>query len=132
MRDFDNDTIRMINAFENITGSEVRDCINSDVLYVLVNPGKVAIAIGRNGQTIKTAEKMLKKPIKVYEWSEDCIQFIKNLIPQANKIEMNGEKAIVTLESKDRGAVIGREGSNIKVIRELLERNSTIKELKIV
>ncbi len=132
MRDFDTDTLRIITAFENITGTEVRDCIKNDSLYFLVNPGKVAIAIGRNGQTIKTAEKMLNKMIKVFEWAENPEEFIKRLIPQAQKIEMNEGKAVVSLESKDRGFVIGKEGSNIKVLRELLERNSEIKELKIL
>ncbi|MFQ6020485.1 MAG: NusA-like transcription termination signal-binding factor [Candidatus Aenigmatarchaeota archaeon] len=132
MRDFDTDTIRVITAFENITGTEVRDCIIYDTIYFLVNPGKVAIAIGKNGQTIRTAEKMLKKPIKIFEWSENDLEFIKNMIPQSQKIEINDDNAIVSLDSKDRGAVIGREGSNINVIREFLLRNSNIKKLKII
>jgi len=132
MRDFDSDLIRIINAFENITGTEVRDCIKSNKIYFLVNPGKVAIAIGRNGQTIKTAERMLKNEIKVFEWSEDDLEFIKNMIPKAQKIKITDEKVIISLESKDRGSVIGRNGCNVKVIREFLERNSDIKQLKIL
>ena len=132
MRDFDTDIIRIITAFENITGTEVRDCVNTDTLYFLVNPGKVAIAIGRNGQTIKTAEKMFQKSIKVFEWSDNPEEFVRRLIPQAQKIEINGTKVVVSLESKDRGIVIGKEGTNVKVIREILERNSEMKELKIL
>src|SRR3972149_8037607 len=107
MRDFDTDIIRVITAFENITGTEVRDCINNDTLYFLVNPGKVAIAIGRNGQTIKTAEKMLNKSIKVFEWSENAEEFVRRMIPQAQRIEINGERAVVALDARDRGGVIG-------------------------
>jgi NusA-like KH domain protein len=132
MRDFDTDTLRIITAFENITGSEVRDCVRNESLYFLVNPGKVAIAIGKNGQTVKTAEKMLNKTIKIFEWSENAEEFVRRLIPQALKIEIDGGKAVVALDSRDRGAVIGREGSNVKIIREFLERNSEIKELKIL
>jgi len=132
MRDFDTDTLRTITAFENITGSEVRDCVRNESLYFLVNPGKVAIAIGKNGQTVKTAEKMLNKTIKIFEWSENSEEFIRRLIPQAQKIEIEGIKAVVSLNSRDRGVVIGREGSNVRVIREFLERNSDIKELKIL
>ena len=132
MRDFDTDILRVITAFENMTGTEVRDCVNTDTLYFLVNPGKVAIAIGRNGQTIKTAEKMFQKSIKVFEWSDNPEEFVRKLIPQAQKIEINGTKVVVSLESKDRGIVIGKEGTNVKVIREILERNSEMKELKIL
>jgi NusA-like KH domain protein len=132
MRNFDTDIIRVINAFESITGTEVRDCVCSDIIYFLVNPGKMALAIGKNGHNIKIAEQMLKKPIKIFEWSEDCEQFIKNLIPSVQKIDINGEKATLSIETERRGMVIGRKGCNIKVIREFLERNSNIKDLKIL
>ncbi len=131
MRNFDNNTLMVITAFENITGTEVRDCICSDIIYFLVNPGKIAMTIGKNGNNIKTAEKMLGKPIKVFEWAEDEREFLKNMISRAQKIDLRDGKATVTINQEDRGAVIGREGSNIKTIRELLVRNSNIKELKI-
>lgn len=132
MRNFDTDIIRVINAFENITGTEVRDCVFLDTVYFLINPGKMAVAIGKNGQNIKIAEQMMKKPIKIFEWSEDCQQFIRNMIPSAQKVDVNGEKVTVNIDKENRGAVIGKRGANIKVIREFLNRNSNIKELKIL
>ena len=132
MRNFDTDIIRVINAFENITGTEVRDCVCSNVVYFLVNPGKMAITIGKNGQNIKIAERMLRKPIKIFEWSEDCEQFIKNMIPSVQKINLNGDKATISIEKENRGVVIGKKGANIKIIREFLARNSNIKELKLL
>jgi NusA-like KH domain protein len=132
MRNFDTDILRVINAFESITGTEVRDCVCSETIYFLINPGKMALAIGKNGQNIKMAEKMLKKSIKIFEWSEDCEQFIKNMIPSIKKIDINGDKATLSIETESRGMVIGKKGSNIKIIREFLERNSNIKDLKIL
>ena len=122
----------LIATFEKLTGTEVRDCVKNECIYFLVNPGKAAIAIGKGGQNVQNAEKILKKPIKVHEWSEDTEQFIRNLIPGIKKLEINGERATVTVEPKERGAVIGKGGSNINMLRELLARNSKIKELKIV
>lgn len=133
MREFDNETLKLIAAFEDMSKTEVRDCsVTSDVIYFLVNTGKIAVAIGKNGQTIKAAEHMLKRQIRIYEWAEDEKQFIQNLIPQAQKVIIKNGSAQVSLNAKDRGAVLGKAGSNIKAIREFLERNSTIKELKIV
>jgi NusA-like KH domain protein len=132
MRDFDNNTIRLMTAFENIAQTEIRDCVSSDTIYFLVNTGKMARTIGKNGYNIKSAEKMLGKPIKVFEWSEDETEFVRNLIPKAQKIEIDGNKAVVTLSSENRGSIIGKNGSNIKVIRMFLERNSSIKELKVL
>jgi NusA-like KH domain protein len=132
MRKFDNDTIKLMATFENITGTEIRDCVFSDTLYFLVSPGKMARTIGKNGYNIKSAEKMLGKPIKVFEWNEDDEEFIKNMIPKAKKIEIKEGKATVVLNSENRGSIIGKGGCNIKVIRKFLERNSSIKELKVL
>lgn len=131
-REFDTDIIRLINAFENITGTEVRDCINNEMLYFLVNPGKAAIAIGKGGEAVQTAEKMLKKQIKIFEWAEDQREFVKNLIPQADKISIASETVIVSVDGKSKGAVIGKGGENIKALNELLVRNCQLKEIKIV
>lgn len=130
-REFDAEAIRLITAFENITGAEVRDCINSDMLYFLVKPGKAAIAIGKGGEHVQTAEKMLKKQIKILEWADAPEQFVKNLVPQAERVQINGESAVVRV-GKNRGAVIGKGGENIKTLNELLSRNSNLKEIKIV
>ena len=124
--------IKLITTFENITGTEVRDCICSNVIYFLVNPGKIALTIGKGGKTIKVAERLIKKSIKVFEWNEDEEQLIRNMIPNLQRLEVNQDSAVVTIESKQKGAVIGKEGSNIKVIRGFLERNSHIKELKVL
>ena len=132
MREFDTDEIRLITAFENMTGTEVRDCLSGEILYFLISPGKMGKAIGKNGKMIKTAERMFGKPIKIFEWSEEDKEFIKNLIPQAQKINLEGEKASVSLIGRDRGLVIGKNGSNINSIRKLLERNSTVKDLKVI
>ncbi|MBU3904829.1 MAG: NusA-like transcription termination signal-binding factor [Nanoarchaeota archaeon] len=132
MREFDTEMIGLISAFETMTKTEVRDCISNDVIYFLVNSGKAAIAIGKGGETIKKAERALKKQIKLFEWNEEDKAFIKNMIPQAQTIVLNSGKAQVTLLAKDRGAVFGKGGSNIKIIRELLSRNSDVKELKVV
>lgn len=132
MREFDTDTLLLINAFERMTGTEVRDCIVDSCVFFLINKGKMGAAIGKNGNMIKSAENMLKRPIKVYEWDEDPQSIIKNMIPQAQKIEVKDNQATITVNAKDRGMIIGKSGNNIKIIRELLERNSNIKDLRIV
>jgi N utilization substance protein A len=132
MREIDQESMQLIAAFEKLSHTEVRDCIRNDMIYFLVNPGKVAIAIGKGGETVKNAEGMFKKQIKIFEWAENDEQFIRNMIPGIKKLEINGEKAIVTVDPKERGGVIGKEGRNINAIRELLLRNSNVKELKVL
>ncbi|MFH0830334.1 MAG: NusA-like transcription termination signal-binding factor [Candidatus Aenigmatarchaeota archaeon] len=132
MREFDTETMQLIAAFEQLTGSEVRDIVKNESLHFLVNPGKAALAIGKGGAAVQNAEKVFKKQIRIYEWADQSEQFVRNLIPSAKSIKIDGEKAIVTVDSKERGAVIGRGGANINALRELLIRNSSLKELKVV
>lgn len=134
MREFDTETLHMLRVFEDITGAEVRDCIvdknNSSVIFI-VSPGHIGLAIGKNGMNIKMAEKFLGKHIRVFEYSEDIEQFVKNLIPFAKRIEVKNDKIIVWAEPQKKGKIIGKEGSNIKLIRKIIERNCRIKQIEV-
>jgi N utilization substance protein A len=134
MREFDTETLNMLRVFEDITGAAVRDCIidknNGSVVFV-VEPGQMGIAIGKNGTNIKMAEKFLKKHIKVFEYSEDIEQFIRNLIPYIRRMEIKEDRIIVWVDPHKKGIVIGKGGANIKLIRKIIERNCKIKQLEI-
>ncbi len=134
MREFDTETLYTLRVFEDITGAEVRDCIinknNGSVVFVVEN-GKMGLAIGRNGSNIKMAEKLLKKHIKVYEYSENLEEFIKNLIPHIRRVEIKEDKVIVWVDPRKKGSVIGKAGSNINLIRKILERNCKISKLEV-
>lgn len=134
MREFDTETLQMLRVFEDITGAEVRDCIvdnNNGSIVFVVSPGQMGLAIGKNGMNIKMAEKLLRKHIKVFEYSEDIEQFVKNLIPFVRRIEIKDEKIIVWVDPQKKGKIIGKEGSNIKLIRKIIERNCKIKQIEV-
>lgn len=131
---FDTDTIRLITLFENITGAPVKDClVDENIVYLVIDEGKVGIAIGKNGNSVKHAENIMGKMIKLFEYSSDLEKFVKNLIPQTNevKIENKEGKIIVEIkvEKKDRALVIGRDSKNLKLFKEILHRNHKIDEL---
>ncbi len=132
MREFDTETLYMFRVFEDITGAQVRDCIieNGSVVFV-VEEGKMGLAIGKNGMKIKMAEKLLKKSIKVFEYSEDVEKFVRNLIPQSKKIEIKDDKIIVWVDPKKKGSVIGKGGQNINLIRKIIERNTKFNNLEV-
>jgi N utilization substance protein A len=80
MLTLDTDTIRLITYFENITGTSVKDCIVYEKnIYFLIDEGKMSAAIGKNGSSVKYAEKALKKTIKLFEFSKDLNAFVKNM-----------------------------------------------------
>ena len=135
---FDTETIRLINLFENISGAPVKDCIldaESNTLYFIIESGKAGIAIGKDGNSVKNAERVIGKSIKIYEFSGDVVTFVKKLIPQCKevKIKIENDKTIVEIkvEMKDKAVVIGRDRRNLKIFKELLQRNHNVNDLVV-
>lgn len=126
------ETFRVIAAFERITKVHPKDCIiTDDCIYFLVDGGKLALAIGKGGVTIKEASRMLGKPVKLFEYAEGKEALIKNLVPGAQNIEFDGNSVRLTIPQKERAAVIGKGGRNINVIREFLQRTHGVESLRL-
>jgi len=133
---FDTETIRLMNLFENVTGAPVKDCVvNGDVVYYVVDEGKVGIAIGKNGASVRHAERMIGKTVKLFEFSSELARFVRNLIPQANEVKVRNENDEVIVEikvdKKNRAMVIGRDRKNLNLSKELLQRSYNINDLII-
>jgi len=133
---FDTETIRLITLFENVTGAPVKDClIDENILYLIIDEGKVGIAIGKNGNSVKHAENLIGKTIKLFEYATTLEKFVKNLIPQATEVKIedkDGKKIVVVhVEKKDRALVIGRDSKNLKLFKEILHRSYSIDELNV-
>ena len=132
---FDTETIRLITLFENITGAPVRDCLSDDKnIYFVIDEGKVGLAIGKNGNNVKHAESMINKSIKIFEFSNNAAEFTKNLIPSAAEIKIrnDADEQIVIEIKVDKGkraVVIGREGKNLKLYKNLLQRSHGVTDL---
>lgn len=134
-RDFTSKTLRLLTIFENISNVSVRDCFVDDgVIYYVVEEGDAKKAIGRNGVLIKNAEKIIGKKIKIFEYSPNVKVFVKNMIPRCKEINIieNDEKKIeIKVSRNDRGLIIGRNGKNIKIYKEILKRIYNITDLQV-
>jgi len=131
---FTTETIRLLTLFENITNVPVRDCfINNDVIYYIVEEGKIGLAIGKEGTSIKNVEKVVGKKVKVFEYSTDPVKFVKKLIPQCKEVKINNsDKTIeIKVNKRERGLVIGRGGEKIKVYKEILKRIHNISDIQV-
>jgi len=130
---FDTETIRLINLFENVTGATVKDCVlNGDVVYYVIDEGKVGMAIGKNGASVKHAERMIGKTVKLFEFSPELAKFVKNLVPQAMDVKVKNEEGLVIeikVDKKNRALVIGRDKKNLNLYKELLHRNYNVNDL---
>lgn len=118
----------MMTIFENLTGAKVKDCVVSEnSAYIVVEKGMLGIAIGKNGSSVRRVEKALNKTIKLFEFSDDLKTFVKNLIPNSNSVnvrETGGRKTVeVRVSNAEKPIVIGREGKNLKILKELVKRS---------
>jgi len=124
--------MRYIALFESITGATVKDCIIDDELnriIFIIKEGDVGIAIGRGGKNIHMLERMTGKKHEIIEHSEKPAQFIKNALKPArvNEIRISERTdgktiAVVSVDPKDKGVAIGKNGRNAERIRFLAKR----------
>lgn len=133
--------MRYISLFESITRANVKDCIvneeQSRVIFV-VKEGEIGMAIGRGGRNIHTLERMTGKKHEIIEYSERPAQFIKNALKPAMVKEVriterpNGKTmAVVTVNPKDKGVAIGKNGKNAERLRFLAKRYFEIEKVSI-
>ncbi|MCL2690884.1 MAG: NusA-like transcription termination signal-binding factor [Candidatus Bathyarchaeota archaeon] len=135
------DEMRYIALFESISGASVKDCIIDEeqgrVIFI-VNQGQVGVAIGKGGRNIHTLERMTGKTHEIIEYSEDPVQFIKNTLKPAAVREIrvtertDGKKmAVITVNPKDKGVAIGKNGKNAERLRFLSKRYFDIQNVSI-
>jgi len=126
------DQLRLMSLFLNVTGATARDCVEDekqDRVIFVVNAGKMGLAIGKGGSHIKNLQNIIKRNIELVEYSEDPTVFLKNMLNAklVTEVKMNKRadgtmQAIVIVDPKKKGIVVGREGRNAEKARLLAKR----------
>jgi len=133
---YDKNILDIMNTFEKITHSRIKDCIvEEDRLIFVVLPGQLGKALGKKAENIKKLFSLLKKKIKIVEYNEDKLKFIQNFIHPLKIDNIHEEDNIVVLESADmgvKGLLIGRAAQNLRRLEEYIRRYFDIKEIKVV
>ena len=133
--------MQYIALFQSITGATVKDCIvDSDLnrIIFVVKEGSIGMAIGKRGKNIHRLEAMTGKKHEVIEHSENPAQFIKNALKPAKVEEvriterMDGKTiAVISVNPRDKGVAIGKNGRNAERIRFLAKRYFQIQNVSI-
>jgi N utilization substance protein A len=130
-----------MSLFQNVTGATARDCVEDEkqnrVIFV-VNEGKMGLAIGKGGSHIKNLQNIVKRNVEIVEYSDDATKFLKNILNsklvsevKLNKRDDGSLQAIVIVDPRKKGIVVGREGRNAEKARLLAKRYFEISSVLI-
>ena len=135
------DQMRMMSLFQNVTGATARDCVEDEkqnrVIFV-VNSGKMGLAIGKGGVHIKSLQNIVKRNIELVEFDEDPAKFLTVLLNaklvsevKINKRLDGSKQAVVMVDPRKKGIVVGRDGRNAEKARLLAKRYFDISSVLI-
>jgi N utilization substance protein A len=110
-----------------------------DRVIFVVNKGQMGLAIGRGGATIKQLQNVIPRRIELVEYSDNVDEFLKNILNSnmINDIKINKridgtKQAIVVVDSKKKGVVVGKDGRNAEKARLLARRYFQISNVLIL
>jgi N utilization substance protein A len=136
------DELRLISLFQSITSASARDCIVDEKMervIFIVNKGQMGLAIGKGGATIKQLQNVVAKKVELVEYSDNASEFICNTLnsDMINKVKINErmdgtKQAVVIVDAKKKGIVVGREGRNAEKARLLAKRYFQISNVIII
>jgi N utilization substance protein A len=134
----DNKILGYMALFEKVARVELKECLeNEDMVLFVVLEKRLAEMFKRNDNAIAELKERINKHILVVEYSRDLIMFVKNIFYRFGVKEINinwkdGQtNVLVTVEQNEVGKAIGKEGRNIKLFRDAVQRYYNIKSLSI-
>jgi len=115
--------IQQINLFEKLTKARVKELITSNDSYIfIVEQGDINKALGKQAINIKKLSFMLRKKIKIVEFSQDIIKFTNNLFyPLKPEISLHENTIEISSDTKTKALLIGRDRRNFNIYSKLLK-----------
>jgi transcription termination/antitermination protein NusA len=135
MVELNGDDLSMFSNFEGITHVMPSDyLVTESSLIFLVTPDSLGKAIGKKAANIERLKQIFKKRVIIIADSNDPEMFLRNFFGNIQIYgteirDVMGEKYIlITIDEKDRGIAIGRDGERIKAAKVFLKKkfNATV------
>ncbi|MBI2582534.1 NusA-like transcription termination signal-binding factor [Candidatus Woesearchaeota archaeon] len=121
---------------ERVTRAKVKDCFTDEEgnIFFVVAAGEAGKAIGKGASNIKRLQQELQRKIRVIEYSDDVVGFVKNIIYplRVQSIKEESEAVIINeTNKKAKSLLIGRQGKNLKLINRAVKRFFNL-EVKVI
>jgi transcription termination/antitermination protein NusA len=130
-----------MSLFQSITSVTARDCVVDDKMdrvIFIVNKGQMGLSIGKGGATIRQLQNVVTRKVELVEYSDDASDFVRNILnPQmVNDVKITqrtdgSKQAVVLVDAKRKGVVVGKEGRNAEKARLLAKRYFQISNVLI-
>ena len=78
---------------------------------------------------------MIKKKIKVVEYSDDIVEFLKSFISPIKVVSIENVDNIIEIKADDtreRGILIGRDRKNLDNLKNVVRKYFDVVDIKIV
>ncbi|MHB1493122.1 MAG: NusA-like transcription termination signal-binding factor [Thermoplasmataceae archaeon] len=134
----DNKIMGYIALFEKTAKIPLKECLdNEDMVLFIIGEKKMAEMFAKNQNIIAQLKEHINKHILVAEISRDLLTFVQNLFFRFGTREINitwkqGRIDIqVAVDPMKTGSAIGKEGRNIRLMKDAVSRIFEIGSLSI-
>ena len=114
------DDIKLLSLFEGVTHAHVKDLFMGETPLFIIAEGQLGKALGRDKSNVLRLEHLLKKKVRMVEYSPMVLQFTLNMVAPLQIADIKQEGKIIIISGKDprtNGLLIGRN-AKIRVITE--------------
>ena len=141
--------LRLVSLVHTISGVTPKDIILDDSVTLIVPEHSAGRVIGKQALHLKRLEKTLGKQVRIIEYHDDPVQFIRNaLFPLKVDVRLEGttdhassaegasstggQRIIITAsDHQTRATIIGRERRRQLFLQELLQRYFSIPTIRV-
>ncbi|MBI1972783.1 NusA-like transcription termination signal-binding factor [Candidatus Woesearchaeota archaeon] len=127
METYNLQTIGFITTFERVTRTNVKRLLldKKGKLVFIVEEGQAGKAIGKAGMNMRKLQRLFKKRIRVIEFNQNPIEFVKNYITPLEVESITEKDDQITISSQDtktKGMLIGRNKQNIQELNSIVQK----------
>ncbi len=135
---YDVSLMKFMDLFSKMTNAKIKDCYEDTVLKCLVfivQPGEIQKAVGKKGANAIEFERKTKKNIRIIEFNDDIVEFVRNMVAPLKVANIVKEDGIITITDPDvktKGILIGRNAANLRNLESNVRRYFEVDEIKVV
>jgi len=122
--------------FEKVTRAKLKDCFfDREKLVFITSSGELNKALGPNKTNVTRLEKLIKRKIKIVEFSDDKLKFITNYLAPLKITDIKEEGDIVTItgsDTKTKALIIGIKAQNLRNLEKIIAKYFKLEEIKVV